>query len=59
MLPIVCPVADESDWAGIGIFDASPEQVTTIMEGDPAVQAGLFTYEVHPLRGFPGSTLPG
>ena len=23
-LPIVCPVGDDSEWAGIGIFDAGP-----------------------------------
>jgi hypothetical protein len=57
-LPIVCPVGDNSEWAGIGIFDATPEQVTQIVEGDPGVQAGLFTYEIHPVRGFPGSSLP-
>jgi len=57
-LPIVCPVGDDSDWAGIGIFDAGPEEVTRIMDEDPGVRAGLFTYELHPVRGFPGSSLP-
>jgi hypothetical protein len=58
-LPIVCPVLDDSGWAGIGIFDTTPDEATRIMDADPAVAAGLFTYEVHPVRGFPGSTLPG
>jgi len=57
-LPIVCPVGDDSEWAGIGIFDAAPEEVARIMDADPGVQAGLFTYELHPVRGFPGSSLP-
>jgi hypothetical protein len=57
-LAIVCPVADGSDVSGIGIFDRTPEQTRAIMEEDPGVQAGLFTYEVHACRGFPGSTLP-
>ena len=57
-LAVVCPVLDESDVAGIGIFTASPEDTKQIMEGDPAVQAGILTYEVHPTRGFPGSMLP-
>lgn len=56
-LVIVCPVRDESDVAGIGIFTANLEETRRIMEGDPAVQAGILTYEVHPTRGFPGSTL--
>ena len=28
------------------------------MDDDPGVQAGVFTYEVHPVRGFPGDGLP-
>ena len=59
LLSIVCPVSDESVWAGIGIFDAEPEEVARLMEGDPGVQAGIFTYEAHPVHGFPGDRLPG
>jgi hypothetical protein len=58
LLPIVCPVRDDGPWAGIGIFDASIEEVTRLMDDDPGVKAGLFEYEVHPVSGFPGSTLP-
>ena len=58
-LAIVCPIADGSEWSGVGIFDGSPEEVAAIMDGDPGVQAGIFTYEVHPTRSFPGDSLPG
>jgi hypothetical protein len=58
LLPVVCPVTDDSEWAGIGIFDAGVDEVTRIMDEDPGVKAGIFTYEVHPVRGFPGSSLP-
>jgi hypothetical protein len=58
-LSIVCPATDESDVAGIGIFGASLDEVRDIIEGDPAVQAGALTYELHPIRGFPGDALPG
>ncbi|HEY1324136.1 MAG TPA: YciI family protein [Streptosporangiaceae bacterium] len=57
VLRIVCPVTDDSGWSGIGVFDAPADEVTRIMDEDPAVKAGLFSYEVHPVRGFPGSTL--
>ena len=57
-LAIVCPVFDDSPLCGIGVFDATAFQVAEIMEGDPGVRAGVFEYEVHPVRGFPGSTLP-
>lgn len=58
-LSIVCPATDQSDVAGICIFAASPDEVREIIEGDPAVQAGVLTYELHPIRGFPGDSLPG
>ena len=57
-LPIVCPTTDESDWAGIGIFDATPEEVEQIMADDPAIKAGLFTYELHPVRASPPTACP-
>ena len=58
LMPIVCPVGDGGDVTGIGIFDATPEDVERIMAGDPGVRAGVFTYEIHPTRTFPGSSLP-
>ncbi|TAM70411.1 MAG: hypothetical protein EPN48_03140 [Microbacteriaceae bacterium] len=58
-LAIVCPIRDESDVSGIGIFTGAPDEVCTIMDDDPGVRAGIFSYEVHPVRGFPGDALPG
>jgi len=58
LMPVVCPVADGSGVTGIGIFDASPEDVDRIMSNDPGVRAGVFTYDIHPSRSFPGSNLP-
>jgi hypothetical protein len=58
VMPIVCPVNDGSDVSGIGIFDASVEETKKIMDEDPGVKAGVFVYELHPCRGFPGSSLP-
>ncbi len=57
-LSIVCPVADGSGVTGVCVFDAGPEDVGRIMSADPAVLAGVLTYEIHPTRSFPGSTLP-
>lgn len=59
VLSIVCPIRDDSDVAGIGIFNANVEEVKKIMDGDPAVQAGILSYETHPCRGFPGDSLAG
>jgi hypothetical protein len=58
LLSIVCPVPDDSDLCGVGIFNASVEETRRLMEDDPAVRAGVFTFEVHPSRSFPGDSLP-
>jgi hypothetical protein len=52
-------VADESEVCGIGIFAAPPDRVAEIIADDPGVLAGVFVYDVHPCRGFPGDALPG
>jgi hypothetical protein len=57
VLSIVCPVADDSDLAGVSIFEASVDVATQLMEQDPAVQAEVLTYEAHPVRSFPGDCL--
>ena len=59
VLPIVCAVSDGSDVAGVGIFDATVEEVREIMDEDPGVKAGVFVYEIHAGRSFPGDSLPG
>lgn len=57
ILPIVCPIVDESDVSGVGIFNASLTEVRKIMDEDPGVKKGLFVYEVHDCRSFPGACL--
>ncbi len=57
MLCVVCPVLDESDISGIGVFSTNPEETRKIMEEDPGVKAGIFVYEIHPTRSFPGDAL--
>lgn len=58
IMPIVCPTPDDSELAGIGIFNAEAAEVTRIMDEDPAVRAGLLTYTLHICYGFPGDSLP-
>jgi uncharacterized protein YndB with AHSA1/START domain len=57
ILSVVLPVMDDTDLCGIGIFAASPDDTRAIMDDDPAVRAGIFSYDIHPVRGFPGATL--
>jgi hypothetical protein len=59
VLAIVLPVSnDPGDWAGLAVFNAPPDDVREIMDNDPGVRAGIFRYEMHPVRGFPGARLP-
>ena len=58
LMPIVGPIRDESDLAGFCLFVVGADEAARILEGDPGVRAGLFTFEVHETRSFPGSSLP-
>jgi hypothetical protein len=58
LLPIVCPVNDGTDVAGVGLFTTDIEHTKLILEDDPAIKAGILTYEIHPSVSFPGSSLP-
>jgi hypothetical protein len=58
VLSIVCPVPGGEELNGIGIFNATVEETRAIMDDDPGVQAGVFVYELHPCRSFPGDALP-
>jgi len=57
-LPIVCPTTRRATGRASASFDATPEEVDQLMHDDPRVRAGLFTDELHPVRSFPGSSLP-
>ena len=58
ILPIVGPFLDGGECCGVGIFNATPEETVRIMDEDPGVKAGIFTYEVHPMLSLPGDQLP-
>lgn len=58
VLAIVCPVNDGSEVSGVGIFNAGVEETQRLMDDDPGVKAGVFVYELHSCRGFPGDALP-
>ncbi len=58
LLSIVCPVMDGSPVRGIGIFNLAVEEVDRLMSEDPGVKEGIFVYEAHSCRSFPGDALP-
>lgn len=58
LLSVVLPVADDSEIAGYGVFNADTATTRRLMDDDPGVRAGIFSVELHPVRGFPGACLP-
>jgi hypothetical protein len=58
LLAVVLPIRDDSAVDGVGVFDLDPDETRAVMEADPGVQAGVFAFEVHPARSFPGDRLP-
>jgi hypothetical protein len=58
VLAVVLPVTDDSEVCGVGVFTGTVDDTVAVMNDDPGVQAGVFTFEVHPCRGFPGDSLP-
>jgi len=58
LLSIVCPITAETGVNGVGIFNTHIEETKKIMDDDPGVKAGVFVYEIHPCRSFPGDSLP-
>jgi hypothetical protein len=58
IMPIVCRVSDDSDVSGVAIFNSSIDDAKKIMDEDPGVKAGIFIYEIHPCKSFPGACLP-
>jgi len=59
LLSIVCPVSSQGALNGVGIFNMTVDETRKIMDGDPAVMAGVFVYEIYACRSFPGDSLPG
>lgn len=58
-LAIVLPIFDDTDVCGVGVFALGLDETREVMGNDPAVQAGVLVFEVHPALGFPGDALPG
>ena len=54
---IVGPFLDGGNVQGMCIMNASVDDTRALIDEDPAVVAGIFTYEVHPMRSFPGDAL--
>ena len=58
ILSIVCPITEENDIRGIGIFNGTKEEIKEVMDADPGVQKGVFVYEILDVKSFAGDSLP-
>src|SRR4030042_4426934 len=53
------PIIDDPELKGIAIFNTTDkEEVKRFADGDPAVKAGRFVYEIYEWFGLPGDCLP-
>ncbi len=57
-MALVGPVIGGGDLVGLCIFAVPEAEARAIMDGDGAVQAGIFVYGLITWYGFPGDTLP-
>jgi hypothetical protein len=58
IMPIVCPCSASNDViSGVSVFNTDPEEARAIMMDDPAVRAGIYIFEVHACRSWPGDAL--
>lgn len=57
-MALVGPLAGKFPVVGICIFTVPEAEARSLMDGDGAVQAGVFTYDLLTLYGFPGDGLP-
>jgi uncharacterized protein len=52
------PILDDSTLRGVSIYDSTnKEEISELLESDPAVIAGRLTYEIHSWFGIPGDIL--
>ena len=58
LVSIICPVREENNIKGMGIFNVDKEELKKIMDEDPGVKEGIFIYEILSCRSFPGDVLP-
>ena len=61
VLDVVMPLPPKDGVAGplrgLAIFSVPPEEVRALLDVDPAVEAGVLTYELHEGLSFPGDAL--
>jgi hypothetical protein len=57
-MALVGPVAGGGDLVGLCVFTVPEAEARALMNGDGAVQAGVFVFDIVTWHGFPGDGLP-
>ena len=57
-MPLVGPLTGGGEIVGLCVFSVPEAEARALMDGDGAVRAGVFVYDVVTWYGFPGDTLP-
>jgi hypothetical protein len=57
-MPLVGPLVGGGDIVGLCVFSVPEDEARALMDGDGAVRAGIFVYDVVTWFGFPGDALP-
>jgi len=57
-IALVGPIAAGGEIVGMSIFSVGEAETRALMEGDGAVRASIFVYDVATFYGFPGDGLP-
>lgn len=57
-MPLVGPLVGAGEIVGLCVFSVTEADARELMDGDGAVRAGVFTYDVVTWYGFPGDALP-
>lgn len=55
---LVGPGHEQGPFLGMAVLNVPLDEAPALMDADPAVAAGFFTYTIGPWRSFPGDTLP-
>ena len=57
-LALVGPLTDGGTFVGMCVFTVGQDETRKLMEADPAIVAGILTFEIHTWKSFPGDGLP-
>lgn len=58
-IALVGPSEPDAPFVGMAVFTTTLDETRALLDADPAVAAGVFSYQLAPWWSFPGDSLPG